>query len=593
MALNLTYPEIVSSFAGLRGGIEWWNGGSPNKGTIRIGTVKDVDLSPVDPDVHTSDASSYRIELLKINTELSIEGHFWFTNYDFGYALNGLFYLKKRSTGQLKDLRQSSTGQPYVTAFPDGLFSGYYGTDYFYSSPTLLATYKAKLCLVTEYPYQAPTFASGFGIVMLLPTANSMWPASIQSWSHVITNYMGDSSSKFYWQTIPEGSASIYYPFAGAGLNVLWVNDFTYFENYLKEYDPSVKIADIIDTGDADDPVQDNEPSGPGGGGGDWDENSDPVDFPDLPTGGALASGACKAYEMTAANLYTIFQKLWSSSVFDLNDFQKLVDNPMDCIISLHAVPVDPLTSASYSVWIGNFNTEVPGLRIGSQYLSVDCGSLNVKEFWGSALDYNPYTECDIFLPFIGIRKLNTDDVMNNIVHVKYNVDVLNGDCVANVKCGTSVLYKFAGNLKQDIPVTGRASNISMNAIQGGLTALAQGIIGGAVGGPVGAATAIAGGLSAASSVVGSKITTQRSSGLTGNSGILDEFVPYLILHRPIQSLANKFKTFKGYPSNITDSLSNVTGYTEVEFINLQNIPNATSAEMDEIKNLLSKGVLI
>ena len=117
--------------------------------------------------------------------------------------------------------------------------------------------------------------------------------------------------------------------------------------------------------------------------------------------------------------------------------------------------------------------------------------------------------------------------------------------------------------------------------------------MGSAVGGPMGAAILGGAGISAISSVTSSKITTQRSSALSGNPGILDDFVPYIILHRPVQSLAKDFRKFKGYPSNITATLSSVTGYTEVEYVNLQNIPNATSAEMDEIKNLLSKGVLL
>ena len=345
---------------------------------------------------------------------------------------------------------------------------------------------------------------------------------------------------------------------------------------------------------DADKPVQENDPSSPGGGGGGYDGYSDPIDFPILPTGGALGSGSCKAYCPTGLELKSLFEKLWNTAMFDISTFQKLVDNPIDCIISLHAIPVSPeLTTRTSEVYIGNFNTEIGMDTIGSQYLTVDCGSVDVKEFWGSALDYNPYTKCSIFLPFVGIKDLNVDDVMKKNIRVKYNIDVISGECLAMVKCGTAVLYKFNGIMKQDIPVTGQSSEFPLKNLQATLSAVGSLAMGTAIGGPVGAATALAGGLSSASTIAGSKMLTNRSGSLTGNVGILDDYVPYLILHRPVQSLAENFNKYKGYPSNITAVLSTLSGYTEVEFIHLRNIPNATSAEISEIKSLLQAGVII
>ena len=83
-----------------------------------------------------------------------------------------------------------------------------------------------------------------------------------------------------------------------------------------------------------------------------------------------------------------------------------------------------------------------------------------------------------------------------------------------------------------------------------------------------------------------------RSGDLSGAVGLLDDFLPYLIIHRPIQSLAENFKSFKGYPSNITATLSSLKGYTEVEYIHLKNI-KATDAEIEEIEALLKEGVII
>lgn len=592
--LDLTFPEVVD-FAGLTSGIEWWTHTSPDHGSTRIGSVKDIDLSMVDPDVNISDNTSYKLNILNINDKLCIEGHFWYnTKEGYGKIFRTYFYLKNKINGNTKPMTSSSTGRPYVTGFLAGSNDGTSGGRYFYVPPSLIGTFKAKLCLITEYYTQGATFADGFGLVLLLPTLNTVYPSTLQSWANITNNYFGDSSSKFYWDTIPEGNESIYYPFAGAVGEVMWVNDFTYFLNFLKEYDSSITIDDIIDIRNEDDPVQDKDPSVPGGGGGGYDGTSDPIDFPNLPRGGALASGGCRAYRPTSQEIKSLMDTLWNTSIFDISTFQKLVDNPMDAIIGLHALPVTPVSEErALHVFVGNFNTEIAMDRITNQYLTVDCGYVNLEEFWGSALDYSPYTKIAVYLPFVGIKDLTIDDVMPKNVRIKYNIDVLTGDCIAFVKCGTAVLYKFAGNMKQDIPLTGQRSDVQLRGLVSTMSIIGSAAMGSAVGGGVGGGMIIGATASGIGNVASSKIVTQRSGALGGNVGVLDEFVPYLIIHRPVQSLAKDFKTFKGYPSNITSRLGDLQGYTEVEYVNLGDIPNATSAEMDEIKNLLSRGVLI
>ena len=81
-------------------------------------------------------------------------------------------------------------------------------------------------------------------------------------------------------------------------------------------------------------------------------------------------------------------------------------------------------------------------------------------------MDYSEYTRIQIYLPFSGIHDLAPEDVQGSDLEVKYNIDVLTGDCVINVKCGQSVLYKFTGNMKLTIPITARDST----ALSAGIT---------------------------------------------------------------------------------------------------------------------------
>ena len=592
MALtDMAYPELVAQFAGFLGGIEAKTGDQAMN--CRIGGVRELDLSGVDPSMNTSEANAKEYDLFSLSDTTVVKGYFWFTTYEVGGVnyerLNAKFTLYNRSTGQSKNTNGAyPSGSGYwVEGFCDqridGITSGYY----FRCNSQLLQTYKARLCLVTEYYNGTWTIPNGFGIVILYPTANTKFPATFQSWSHITRGAMGNSWVRSYVDPAPAGS--IYSPWRGAGDTVLWVSDEAYFQNWVKDYDPTFKLSDIMDKGEVGDPIQDLDPSEPGGGEGDWDESSDPVDFPTLPTEGALSSGACKAYKMTTANLKSLFSTLWDINVFDIATFQKLLDNPLDAIIALNVLAVS-LSGYTVSVWLGNFNTNVNGERVLNQFMTVDCGSLTLKEFWGSALDYAPYTKVSIFLPFIGIRDLNVDDCMNAVIQVKYNIDILTGDCVAGIKCGNGVIYKFTGNVKQTVPVSGRQSDMQMNMLKSVLSGASGLAAGAAIGG---AAGLVAAGASAASTVASSKFVTQRSGTLDGSAGQLDDFVPYLIVHRPIQSLAKNYAKNKGYTSNIGATLSSLTGYTEVEYIHLEGISGATDAELQEIEDLLKKGVIL
>ena len=374
--------------------------------------------------------------------------------------------------------------------------------------------------------------------------------------------------------------------------NIAAWSDLENFSVYLHSHGDPFEGDPFTDEPLPDDPAGSDDTSEPGGGGGNYDDTSDPIDFPNLPTGGAIECGAVIAHRVSKQTLESIMAKLWDTSIFNPSTmWQKSIDDPMNAIVSLHCLPVSPTVGEGLdAIWIGNFETGVSSPKVTSQYVAVDCGSINVTEFWGSALDYSPYTRVEIYLPFIGVKDLSAEDVMRSEVHVKYHVDVLTGDVIAFIKCGLSVLYHFTGNCRMQVPLSSRSTDVWATAIQG-VAGIAGATAAVATGGS--ALLAVGAGISAAGNVMASKIRTSRSGELNGAASLMDDFVPYLIFHRPVQSLAKDYNKFKGYPSNITAVLNTLSGYTEVEHIHLTGIPNATSEEMEEIVSLLKSGVII
>lgn len=334
------------------------------------------------------------------------------------------------------------------------------------------------------------------------------------------------------------------------------------------------------------------DPYGPGGesepegGEGDFDGSSDPIDFPSMPQLSAADTGFITLFNPTATQLKALATYMWTNSLFDLATWKKIFADPMDAILGLTIVPVNVPSAGTKVITVGNIATDVSMTAAASQFVEVDCGTLNVNEYWGAYLDYDPYTKAEIYLPYIGTHALAVDDIMGKAVHVKYHVDILSGACAAYVKCGDSVLYTFIGQCASSIPITGSDMTNVINGIISAAASVGSMVATGGATAPM-AVPALAN-----TAVNGLKPSVEKSGGMSGTGGMLGIQTPYLILTRPRQCLPHMQNTFTGYPSFITRTLGNLTGYTEIEKIILDGI-NCTEQEMAEIESLLKSGVIL
>lgn len=321
-----------------------------------------------------------------------------------------------------------------------------------------------------------------------------------------------------------------------------------------------------------------------GGGTGTFDGTGDDIDIPGLPAISVVDTGFITLFNPSAIQLKSLANYMWSSG-FDLDTLKKMFADPMECILGLSIVPVNVPAAGTGTVNVGNISTGISMTRAATQYVEVDCGTLNVEEYWGAYLDYDPFTKAEIYLPYIGTHPLAVDDIMNKSVHVVYYVDILSGACTAFVKCGGSVLYEFIGQCASSIPITG---NDWTNVINGVLS------IAGAIGSMVatgGASAPLAVGTIASTAVNSMKPNVEKSGSISGTGGMLAIQKPYLILTRPRQAVPANQNHYTGYPSFITENLSELSGYTEIEEIHLENVP-ATDSELNEIVTLLEGGVI-
>lgn len=354
--------------------------------------------------------------------------------------------------------------------------------------------------------------------------------------------------------------------------------------------------------------------SGGGGGsfGGDSENVPDPSTRDDTSEGSAsvVQTGLISLYSPTQAQLNNLASYLWSDA-FSLDSFKKIFADPMDAILGLSIVPVDPSIASVRDVTIGNVNTGISMRIVSSQYVQFDCGNIKLDEYWGAFLDYSPYTKVNIYLPYIGVRQLSTDDVMKKIINVKYNIDLLSGACVCFIKCDDQVLYQFPGTVSTQIPVTSVSYNNLYKACVDVLSSMYFGVAMGTSGGTDSLLPAVQGQTASATeeyiipyaesymsdsasvrAMMSMKPQVSRSGAVTSSAGQLAIQTPYLIIERPRQCVPKKQNSYTGYPSFQTKQVSSQSGYTTWATVHLDNL-TATADEKNEIGMIMKNGVIL
>ena len=307
---------------------------------------------------------------------------------------------------------------------------------------------------------------------------------------------------------------------------------------------------------------------------------------PVVPPVTGKASALYTIYNPTLEQINSLGAWLWSSNFID--QLLKLFSSPMDAIIGLHKIYATPATGAAQNIKVGYLDSGVPSNVVTEQYTTIDCGTINCYEYFGNVLDYNPYTNLRLYLPFIGIIELSNSDVMRSNINVVYHVDVLTGACLAEVKItrdgGGGTLYQYAGNACTTLPIS---SGSYMGVISSVSSVATRALAGFASGGALGA---VASGATGMLNAQGTNVV--HSGGFSGNAGAMGCKKPYLIIERPQTETADNTAKLLGYGSNIFVQLKTCKGLTRVKCVHVDAVP-ATKDEKKLIEDKLMDGVII
>ena len=363
------------------------------------------------------------------------------------------------------------------------------------------------------------------------------------------------------------------------------------------------------------DPNEEEPPEdGPGGGGsgggeGDHILPDEPVPIPPVPEIGAASVSWLKLFKMSTNQLNDFGEAMMPKTAWQL--LQIYFTNPLDAIIGVLLIPVDAPTSGARTPALGDFTWPSAYPIINNEFYELDCGAVHIPPYWDSAFDFSPFSRFQIFLPFIGYRDIDADEIMGAGVHIKYHIDLCTGDCTAFIARSAApedeygpralqVIAQYNGNCAVRVP-TGRISHD--NAVTASMSLLGSAmnvggaIMGAALGNPSNisasqVANQVSGGTMTA--VNGFKKELQRSGNIAAAAGYMGVLRPYIIRQVPRQDLPKEYKRLEGYPANKGGTLAQFagTGLNTVEAMELNGFDGFES-EREELLSILRGGVIV
>ncbi len=360
-------------------------------------------------------------------------------------------------------------------------------------------------------------------------------------------------------------------------------------------------------------------------------------------TGVSIAGRFSTTYQVTPAQLKAISDYFWNDGADGfVSKYINAVNNPIESIISVGYLPISVTDSVgSASIFIGNVNltdqaSGCTGYVVDNTTRKITIGELEIPEVYSSFLDYQPYTNLTVFLPYIGFKTLPTNVFMGKTMKVEYVFDIITGACKALLYADGKYILSFDSDCMIRIPLTSsNNSDVFMQRLRSAVEAGVS-LMGASVGQISSGGTRTTSGErfsrskadaskgyamkrtstwsetvskepttyhnfgGAVSQVMGAgldiamaKHTYETFGGASSAVASVEPMSVYVIIDSPTVQYPATYNHNCGKPCELSKYLSSLNGYTEVDGgIDLNGIP-CTDAEREEIHALLVSGVYL
>lgn len=324
-------------------------------------------------------------------------------------------------------------------------------------------------------------------------------------------------------------------------------------------------------------------------------KKNDDKDETGLPDVSELKTSGNFAYKMNLSELRNFTTFFWSG--FDitdvlLNTVSGLYDGISNNVLSVSYFPVGSPNTTEREIKVGRLTTDITGHSINQNLQTIDMGSVGVSEKFKSFVDYAPYTQLGLYLPYCGTVKIDTNIYMGTTLRVKLVIDLFTGNGTYLLFSDGTLINEFTCQIGYNIPFAVNSgiemqSQIVGNAVSA-TTSLAVGGATGGVGLALGAVNALEG-----ATVDAPPIDIKGS--LSPASALASPQQCILYRVSPTYNRPSTYAKRSGMPCFKSYKLGSLSGFTQIDnpIIKTFNGTPPTQGEYDELINLLKKGVIL
>lgn len=337
-------------------------------------------------------------------------------------------------------------------------------------------------------------------------------------------------------------------------------------------------------------------------------------------------SGNYVIVKMTADQLEELAATAWTEDGWLAHSAKTMgISRIGEGVLSVKTCFVDiPATGQVNVSAIAGYELPSPiGASSISQYTQFKFTPIPIPKFFGSFLDYAPYTEIVVELPFGQPVNIPPELVVGDSINITLRIDVMSETATYLITNSTKLIAQVPANIFVHLPFgssefTQSANSAAMSFISG-----AAGNAGGAAN-KIGSASQAAksalpgmggsaalgalGGISGIAGMAGTAISTAASAGQfmeqqnesrnitqissgggPGSIGAMQTKTPIVKISRPYVTIPSRFYDLNGAPSRIIRRVGDCSGYLEVSQV-YGAIPCNTE-EFEAICNQLGEGI--
>ena len=299
-------------------------------------------------------------------------------------------------------------------------------------------------------------------------------------------------------------------------------------------------------------------------------------------------------------------------------------ERPFDCLLDVKMYPFDVnqlntgKTTQSH-VAIGGYLSDLQSMKLtGSPVGCKRLGGKFIKPEFDNYLDYEPYTQYLLYVPYVGFMELDATTITGTKLTVDFITDITTGACCVVAMADEKVVAYRQGTVGVTVPLTGQAASLNQLKDAGGITGHAGLLFSGlaaattAVNPAAGIITAALGGVGIAKDVVEQYVPTSvlmnQASGQCSNPACNNYMPQSVYLYKIISEPALKKEDYYAYgrttgwavakKARVSDYSAN-SGIVHATIVDpraltssayASNCPMITEAELKEIEEIFAKG---